>query len=40
LVDLVIEFDNFAIGLTFALVPADDFDEVSCLAFNMPALVC
>ena len=30
-VDLVIEFDNFAIGPTFALVAADDFDEASCL---------
>jgi hypothetical protein len=30
-VDLVIEFDNFAIGLTFALVAADDFEEVSRL---------
>ena len=30
-VDLIIDFDNFAIGLTFAFVAADDFGKVLCL---------
>jgi len=31
LVDLVMELDNFAIGLVFKLVAADDSNEILCL---------
>jgi hypothetical protein len=35
LIDLVIEFNNFAVGLAFALIGADDFDEIFRLQLQL-----